>query len=116
MGIGIGSGVITGGFYHVLNLLLDIVLLIKLFAFVDAAIRPNAAYTAAEKLTKGGWLIILGLAVALDVFLGGLMSIFTIAGMVAAIVYLVDVRPAVRQLSGRGRRTGSSSDGPYGPW
>jgi len=115
MGIGIGSGVITSGFYHVLNLLLILVLLVKVIAFVDAAIRPAAAYTAADKLTKGGWLIILGLAVVLDVFLGGLMSIFTIAGMVAAIVYLVDVKPAVRQLSG-GRRTGSSSDGPYGPW
>jgi hypothetical protein len=115
MGIGIGSGVITSGFYHILNLLLLMVLLVKAFALVDAAIRPAAAYTAANKLTKGGWLIILALTVALDVFLGGLMSIFTIAGMVAAIVYLVDVRPAVRQLSGR-KRSGSSSDGPYGPW
>jgi len=31
---------------------------------------------------------------------------------VAAAVYLVDVRPALRQVSGRGR----SKQGPYGPW
>jgi hypothetical protein len=40
-----------------------------------------------------------------------------IAGLVATIVFFVDVRPALRQVSGGGRgRGGSSSDGPYGPY
>jgi hypothetical protein len=34
-----------------------------------------------------------------------------IIGVIAVIVYIVDVRPAVRSL-GRGGR----SQGPYGPW
>ena len=36
---------------------------VKVWAFVDALIRPAAAYVAAEKLTKPAWLLILGLTV-----------------------------------------------------
>ncbi len=56
---------------------------------------------------------------------GGLLGILTIIGAAAAIIYMVDVRPAVRQLSprkagrfgkvGRGPRD-RRPDGPYGPW
>ena len=36
---------------------------------------------------------------------------------IATIVYLVDVRPALQQVTGRRRGGGwSSSDGPYGPY
>jgi hypothetical protein len=41
------------------------------------------------------------------------MNIFGLAAVVASAVYLVDVRPAVKQY--RGRRPGTS-EGPYGPW
>jgi hypothetical protein len=53
------------------------------------------------------------------------LSFLPVIGLVAVIVYMVDVRPAVRQISGGGSRTrgrlrrrggGSSSDGPYGPY
>ena len=37
---------------------------------------------------------------------------FGLIGFIAAAVYLADVRPALRQVTGRGRR----NDGPYGPW
>ncbi|CAM5498437.1 hypothetical protein SCYAM73S_06557 [Streptomyces cyaneofuscatus] len=42
-----------------------------------------------------------------------------LAGVVASIVFMVDVRPALKEVSGGsggGRRGGSSSDGPYGPY
>jgi hypothetical protein len=71
-------------------------LALKLWALVDACIRPQAAYVAAGKLTKIAWVAILAVAV----LLGG-PDVFTILGLlgtVAAIVYLVDVRPAVREL------------------
>jgi hypothetical protein len=46
------------------------------------------------------------------------MLFLQIAGLVASIVFMVDVRPALQQVSGgKGRRRGgSSSDGPYGPY
>jgi hypothetical protein len=120
MGLGVGGGLISGTFFTVLNVILLAVLLFKFVMLIDAAIRPERAYVAAEKMTKIGWLIILGVAVAADILIGGLMSILTIAGLVAAIVYTVDVRPALRAVTGKGggaqSRRGSSSDGPYGPY
>ncbi|MBO0824906.1 MAG: DUF2516 family protein, partial [Actinobacteria bacterium] len=40
----------------------------------------------------------------------GVLSILPIAAFVAAAIYLVDVRPKVRQLKPGSRQ------GPYGPW
>lgn len=82
-----------------LNLLLFYLSLgVRLFALVDAATRPAQSYVAAGKLTKPAWLIILGVAVAVALLGSGLTGIFNIAGVIAAIVYLVDVRPALRAL------------------
>lgn len=93
-------------------------LLFSLFAFIDAAIRREDAYRAANKQSKPFWLIFLGIAVAVNFFMG-IFDFLPIIGLIATIVYIVDVRPALRQISGgrnwpRGR--GSSSDGPYGPF
>ena len=68
------------------------IVLVKLFALIDAASRPAGAFTYAGKQTKQIWLLILGLAV-LSTFLGFL----SIVGLVAALVYLLDVRPALTQ-------------------
>jgi hypothetical protein len=67
------------------------------WAFVDALIRPAAGFVAAGKLTKPGWAAITGLAIAVIWFFGP-MSFLGLPAIVAAIVYLVDVRPAVRGL------------------
>jgi len=112
--MGFGSG-LTGTFFSVLHVLLLALIAFKVFAFVDAAIRPAAAYEAAGKLTKVAWLIFLGLAALVDLKWGGVTSILTIVGTIAAIVYVVDVRPAVRELSGKNQAKGSQN-GPYGPW
>jgi uncharacterized membrane protein YoaK (UPF0700 family) len=113
--MGLGDGLITGTFFSVLRLLLLALLVFKVFAFVDAVLRPAAAYEAAGKLTKVAWLLFLGIAAVFDFFWGSVTSILTIIGTVAAIVYVVDVRPAVRQLTGSKSRQGSQN-GPYGPW
>jgi len=91
----------------------------KVFAFVDAAIRREDAYRAADKKTKGFWLIVLGLALGADLLFGAnpVTGLLTLAGLVAAIVYVVDVRPAIKLLTdGRGRGRGGRNPGPYGPW
>ena len=113
--MGLGNGLITGTFFSVLRLLLLALLVFKVFAFADAALRPAAAYEAAGKLTKVAWLLFLGIAAVFDFFFGSVTSILTILGTVAAIVYVVDVRPAVRQLSGSKAGKGTQN-GPYGPW
>ena len=113
--MGLGPGLITGTFFSVLHLLLLALIAFKVFAFVDSAIRPGPAYEAAGKLTKVAWMIFLGLAALVDLKWGGIMSVLTILGTIAAIVYMVDVRPALRQITGKNQAKGSQN-GPYGPW
>ena len=68
---------------------------VGLFAFLHAVTQRADAYAAANKLTKPVWLAITGggtVACALFHFYDfGMM--FWIAGLVAVLVYLVDVRP-----------------------
>jgi hypothetical protein len=81
----------------VYDVLLYGTLALALWAFVDALIRPAAGFVAAGKLTKPGWLAITALA-ALVIYFFKPMSFLGLPAIIAAIVYLVDVRPAVRGL------------------
>ena len=69
-----------------------------LYAFVHAAMQRTDAYTAAEKLTKPVWLVILGAAGLLSLVLG--VTGVAIAA-VAAGVYIVDVRPKLLEVQGK---------------
>ena len=99
-------------------LLFTAMLVLAVVALAMAVLYREDAYRAADKQNKGFWLIILGIAVAVNLFVP--MLFLQLAGLVATIVFFVDVRPALRQVSGGGgwrrRRGGSSSDGPYGPY
>ena len=74
-------------------------LIVKVVALIDALIRPQLAFRSAGKQSKVFWVAVLALAV---VFYYGL-GLLGLAGLVAAIVYLVDVRPRLRELR-RGSR------------
>ena len=85
---------------YVLGVLQVAVLVTAVYAFVHAALQRPDAYTAAEKLTKPVWLVILGVAALLAAFL----SITGVAiAAVAAGVYLVDVRPKILEIQGKSR-------------
>ncbi|PRC48979.1 DUF2516 domain-containing protein, partial [Mycobacterium sp. ITM-2017-0098] len=55
---------------YVLFALQVAVLVTAVYAFVHAAIQRPDAYTAAEKLTKPVWLVILGVGILLALVLG----------------------------------------------
>ncbi|MBS4728518.1 DUF2516 family protein [Mycobacterium sp. SM1] len=80
------------------------VLLTSVYALVHAALQRADAYTAAEKLTKPLWLMILGGGVAMASILS---YVFGVLGVViaacAAGVYLVDVRPKLLEIQGKSR-------------
>jgi hypothetical protein len=78
------------------------ILVLEIFAFISALTYSSRAYEAADKLNKPAWLIILGLTAALNFIPLGSSMLF-IAGIIAALVYLVDVRPALAYVS-KGRR------------
>jgi hypothetical protein len=109
-----------GGVFALQNLIVLVLgvaaLATEVYAFFDALRHRADAYTAAGKLTKQKWTLILGVAMLLGfvVFVSPL-GLIGIAAFVAAAVYLADVRPALRAASGRGG-SGGSHMGPYGPW
>ena len=87
-------------------------LIIAVWAFSDALRHKPHVFEAADKRTKGFWLGMTGGATAVGLLSsltpGGLLP-FTLAALVAASVYLADVKPSI---SGSGR----GSSGPYGRW
>ncbi|MBM6401514.1 DUF2516 family protein [Phycicoccus sonneratiae] len=85
---------------------------VEAFALVDCVRRRPDAFTAAGKRTKNFWLLVTGVAVLLGVVALGGLGLLAIVGIVAAGVYLADVKPALDQVMGRG----GGRQGPYGPW
>jgi H+/gluconate symporter-like permease len=80
---------------------------LSIAAIIGVLLQPAPGFVAAEKQTKLFWIMLLVLG-----------AFVPIIGVIASIVYFVDVRPAVR-LAGPGNGGGptrSSSDGPYGPY
>jgi Protein of unknown function (DUF2516) len=72
-------------------------LVLAVWALVDCATRRAEAFPAASKQTKQIWLVILGLAVVVELFFG-VVSLLGLPAVAATIVYLVDVRPKVREI------------------
>lgn len=84
--------------------LLVAVLVTAVYAFVHAALQRPDAYTAADKLTKPVWLVILGAAVALASILYPVLGVLGMAmSACASGVYLVDVRPRLLEIQGKSR-------------
>lgn len=82
---------------------------VELFAFIEAIRGDAGRYQAFGKLTKPGWVAITGIAAVFG-FLSWTypLTLPGIIAIVAAGVFLADVRPLVRP--------GARNDGPYGPW
>ncbi len=86
---------------------------VEVYALVDCVRRRSDAFAAAGKRTKQFWLLVTGVAALLGVVgLGRGLGFLAIVAIVAAGVYLADVKPALDQVMGRG----SGNQGPYGPW
>ncbi|MDX8144557.1 DUF2516 family protein [Lentzea sp. NPDC034063] len=76
-----------------------------LFAFFHALSQRPDAYTAIERMTKPAWMGITGGGTAALLLFGpgGVGSIFWLAGLIAVLVYMVDVRPKLIEVQ-RGPR------------
>jgi hypothetical protein len=93
-----------------------VILALSVWALIDVLRRPAAAFTTAGKRTKRFWGALVGGAavfafIALPYPIGfGYLSFLALGSAVAAIVYLVDVKPAITPYSGR-----RGPRGPRGP-
>lgn len=85
-----------------------VLLIVEVWALVNALrFRPDA-YTAAGKRTKGFWILLTLVGVLLGVlsFLGNGIGLLALVGVVMAGVFLADVLPALRTVMG-------NAQGPY---
>ena len=76
------------------------IFLCEAFAFIDAVVRPSQAFLAADKLNKQAWLMILGLAILVQLLLPSAVML-SLIGLVAALVYILDARPALQSVTRR---------------
>lgn len=77
------------------------------YAFVHALMQRADAFTAADKLTKPAWLGITGASLLVLILFRGPQdsgALFWLAGLIAVLVYIVDVKPAVAGVQGGGQR------------
>ena len=90
---------------------IDLVLLIfslaiEVWAFIHCVRQRGDAFAAVGTLPKGAWLAIIGgTAVFTYLFTQSAISFIGLIGVAAAAIYLLDVRPAIRD----------AVDG-HGPW
>ena len=92
---------------------------LEAWALLDCVRHKSAAFEATGKRTKMFWLALTGGATLIGVIslfssggIFGTLGLFGLAAVVAASIYLADVRPAVKD-AGRG---GTRNTGPYGRW
>ncbi len=83
---------------NVVFVLQFVVAMTTLYAFVHAAMQRPDAYTAADKMTKPVWLVILGFGTLLALVLSVLGAAMAAC---AAGVYLLDVRPKLLEIEGK---------------
>ena len=76
------------------------VVVVMLFAFISSLLYSEEAYRAAGKWSKQGWAIVLGLGVVVQVLTISI-PLVGLALLIAAFVYLADVRPALNSLTRR---------------
>lgn len=82
---------------------LIIALAVKTYAFVNSLLWSAQHYEAAGKLTKPAWMAILGIGLAAQLIMLGAspINLINLITTIAAIVYIVDVRPAMAELNHR---------------
>ncbi|MED6330817.1 MAG: DUF2516 family protein [Actinomycetota bacterium] len=90
-----------GAVQNVVVLALWVVLLaLKGFAFVDCLRAPSAVFPSIGRQTKILWMVLTGLALLTGLVPNLTLSLFGIAGAVIALIYLFDIRPRIKSITG----------------
>ncbi|MGH3385319.1 MAG: DUF2516 family protein [Nocardioidaceae bacterium] len=72
---------------------------LKGVAFVDAMTRQPQVFPAADRQTKKFWLLVLGLFLVEHMIFWNVLGLLSLIGTIAALVYVLDVRPTVKSLT-----------------
>src|SRR3954467_3225863 len=94
--------IFVGYVTYVINLVILIFALILMgIAFVHCVTQRSEGFPAIGTLPKGAWLAIIGVGLVLTpLFRGSVLNIFSMIGIAAAAIYLLDVRVGLRELGG----------------
>lgn len=79
-------------------------LALEAWAFVHCLLQRPDAFPAVGTLTKGVWLAIIAATVLASLVFSFLGTLFTLIAVIAALVYLLDIRPAIREITNGGGR------------
>ena len=83
-----------------LNLLILIFsLIVQSLALIHCLTQRGDGFQAIGTLPKGAWAAILAVCIVLTLLISGPIGIFGLIGVAAALIYLLDVRPGLKDLS-----------------
>ena len=74
-------------------------LVIQAVALIHCLTQRGDGFQAIGTLPKGAWAAILAVCIVLTLLVSGAIGIFGLIGIAAALIYLLDVRPALKDLS-----------------
>lgn len=74
---------------------------VKGFAFIDCLRQPTEAFPAIGRQNKVLWMVLTGVAAATAILPALTLSLFGLAGIVIALIYLFDIRPKIKEIMGR---------------
>jgi hypothetical protein len=89
--------------YYIESLLTVFTLVLELVALVHCAVQKSDAFRAIGSLSKGIWLLLIAGSMVLTLLIGSSpLGLIGLVGLIAASVYLLDVRPGLRDLRSGG--------------
>jgi hypothetical protein len=85
------------GYINILILILS--LIVQAVALIHCLTQRGDGFQAIGTLPKGAWAAILAVCIVLTLLLQSAIGIFGLIGIAAALIYLLDVRPGLKDLS-----------------
>jgi hypothetical protein len=84
---------------YIVILLLIFSLVIQAVALIHCLTQRGDGFQAIGTLPKGAWAAILAVCIVLTLLVSSAIGIFSLIGIAAALIYLLDVRPGLKDLS-----------------
>ncbi|WP_122981449.1 DUF2516 family protein [Actinoplanes teichomyceticus] len=80
-------------------IILIFALILEAVAFVHCLTQRGAGFQALGTLPKGAWAAIIGVSIFLTYLGQSALGIFGLIGIAASLIYLLDVRPGLRDIA-----------------
>jgi uncharacterized protein DUF2516 len=85
--------------YYLTLLILILSLVVQAVALIHCLTQRGDGFQAIGTLPKGAWAAILAVCIVLTLLVRNAVGMFSLIGIAAALIYLLDVRPGLKDLS-----------------